>query len=264
MEVQMKPIQTNGHLPAINNVDTSLQLFSRSPKKALSQMQELVQVMSSKCQGKEFIAIINGKQYPKVEWWTTVAATLGLFPVVVYSRRLDREGELAYEARVEVRYGDRVVGAGEAMCSNKETRWSSADEYAIRSMSITRATGKCYRLPLSFLAVMAGLNPTPAEEIPINNDFSMETKVTPMQVPTVEPGDSASPRQLSTISDLVDNPFVNDEERLKLSKALEDEISKSDAKEILNYFLGRSEFIEESWVKVQPGVIEDRQSKLPE
>jgi len=63
---------------------------------------------------------------------------------------------------------------------------------------------------------------------------------------------------------LVDNPFVNDEERLKLSNALEHEISKSDAKEILNYFLGRSEFIEGSWVKIQPGVIEERQAKLPE
>jgi hypothetical protein len=74
----------------------------------------------------------------------------------------------------------------------------------------------------------------------------------------------ASPRQLSTIADLVDNPFINDEERLKLSNALEHDISKSDAKEILNYFLGESKFIDGSWVKVKPGVIEERQSELPE
>ena len=261
----MKPTeQINGHLPVVDNVDTSLQLFSRSPKKALSQMQELVQVMSSKCQGKEFIAIINGKQYPKVEWWTTIAATLGLFPVVIYSRRLDREDELAYEARVEVRYGDRVVGAGEAMCSNKESRWSSADEYAIRSMSITRATGKCYRLPLSFLAVMAGLNPTPAEEIPFENDFSNKSDSTPYQSQPGEPIEPASPRQLSTIADLVDNPFINDEERLKLSNALEHEISKSDAKEILNYFLGKSEYVNGAWIRAQPGVIDKRKDQLPD
>ena len=262
MEVQMKPIQTNGHLSVVDNVDNSLQLFSRSPKKALSQMQELVQVMSSKCQGKEFIAIINGKQYPKVEWWTTVAATLGLFPVVVYSRRLDREGELAYEARVEVRYGDRVVGAGEAMCSNKETRWSSADEYAIRSMSITRATGKCYRLPLSFLAVMAGLNPTPAEEIPINNDFSDDSEEYQEESHQVE--ESASEAQIYTLGNLIENAYLSNEERLKLSKTLEHSLTKSQAKELLNTFLGRSELIDGKWEKVSQGIIDQRKEQLPD
>ncbi len=258
----MKPIQTNGHLSVVDNVDNSLQLFSRSPKKALSQMQELVQVMSSKCQGKEFIAIINGKQYPKVEWWTTVAATLGLFPVVVYSRRLDREGELAYEARVEVRYGDRVVGAGEAMCSNKETRWSSADEYAIRSMSITRATGKCYRLPLSFLAVMAGLNPTPAEEIPINNDFSDDSEEYQEESHQVE--ESASEAQIYTLGNLIENAYLSNEERLNLSKTLEHSLTKSQAKELLNTFLGRSELIDGKWEKVSQGIIDQRKEQLPD
>ena len=259
----MKPTtQTNGHLPVVDNVDTSLQLFSRSPKKALSQMQELVQVMSSKCQGKEFIAIINGKQYPKVEWWTTVAATLGLFPVVVYSRRLDREGELAYEARVEVRYGDRVVGAGEAMCSNKETRWSSADEYAIRSMSITRATGKCYRLPLSFLAVMAGLNPTPAEEIPINNDFSDDSDKYQEEPHQVE--EPASEAQIYTLGNLIENAYLSNEERLNLSKTLEHSLTKSQATELLNTFLGRSEFIDGKWENVSPGIIDQRKDQLPD
>ena len=259
----MKPTtQTNGHLPVVDNVDTSLQLFSRSPKKALSQMQELVQVMSSKCQGKEFIAIINGKQYPKVEWWTTVAATLGLFPIVIYSRRLDREGELAYEARVEVRYGDRVVGAGEAMCSNKETRWSSADEYAIRSMSITRATGKCYRLPLSFLAVMAGLNPTPAEEIPINNDFSDDSDKYQEESHQVE--EPASEAQIYTLGNLIENAYLSNEERLNLSKTLEHSLTKSQAKELLNTFLGRSELIDGKWENVSPGIIDQRKEQLPD
>ena len=86
----------------------------------------------------------------------------------------------------------------------------------------------------------------------------------PFGNPQPDSEESASQRQLSTIADLVDNPFVNDEERLKLSNALENEISKSDAKEILNYFLGESKFIDGSWVKVKPGVIEERQSELPE
>ena len=90
----------NGAVKPFNpNIDTTYQLFSRSPGKALSEMQEIVQVMSNKCQGEAFISVINNKKYPKVEWWTTVAATLGLFPIVKYSRKLERDGEIAYAGK---------------------------------------------------------------------------------------------------------------------------------------------------------------------
>ena len=256
--MEAQTITQNGELKPFNhNIDTTYQLFSRTPKKALSEMQEIVQVMSSKCQGEEFIAIINNKKYPKVEWWTTVAATLGLFPVVKYSRKLDRDDEIAYESRVEVKYGDIVVGAGEAMCSNKENRWNNADEYAIRSMSITRATGKCYRIPLSFLAVMAGLNPTPAEEIPLDNNI-------------VEPivksngGESATDKQLNTLTKLLDSPYLDNRERTELSKLLLHEISKKKASEIISYYYGVHVFRDGHWEKVKDGVLDSRKNDIPD
>ena len=96
------------------------------------------------------------------------------------------------------------------------------------------------------------------------NDFSNKSDSTPYQSQPGEPIEPASPRQLSTIADLVDNPFINDEERLKLSNALEHEISKSDAKEILNYFLGKSEYVNGAWIRAQPGVIDKRKDQLPD
>ncbi len=159
----------NGDMDQIMMVPTTKRgaiLFSRSPKKAMQEMKDLVQIIASQCTGTEFIAEIKGKKYPKVEWWTTIGATLGLFPVVMYSKKLDRD-TIAYEARVEVRHGDIIVAAGEALCSSEEKQWKDAPEYSIKSMAITRATGKAYRIPLSFLAVMAGLAPTNAEEIPV-------------------------------------------------------------------------------------------------
>lgn len=162
------------------------EIFPSDPVKALEVMGSLVEAVAKKCVGDRFIADIQGKQYPKVEWWTTVGASLGLFPVTEYSRRLDRPDEIAYEARVSVRRHGEVVTAAESICSTAEKRWDHADEYAIKSMAATRATGKAYRLGLSMLAVMANLEPTPAEEIPpggfgqtqyVDTPFSRDTKV---------------------------------------------------------------------------------------
>jgi len=140
-------------------------IFSSNPKEALAQMEEIVGTIASKCAGPRFISDIKGKKFPKVDWWTTIGGTLGLFPVTEWARRLDRPGEITYEARVSVKRFGQEITAGEALCSSLEKNWRSRDEYAIKSMSITRATGKAFRIGFSMLAVMAGLEPTPAEEI---------------------------------------------------------------------------------------------------
>lgn len=137
----------------------------------LEAAQSLVQKMASLCRGPAFVAEIQGRQYPTVAWWTTVGAALGLFPVEVSCERLNRDGEIAYLAMVEVRdRSGRTVTRASAMCSSAERLWRGRDEYAIRSMAITRATGKAYRLGLAFLAVLAGLEPTPAEEMPVEGE----------------------------------------------------------------------------------------------
>lgn len=136
------------------------------PTSGLKQAEKLVQYMADKCEGPEYIAKIQNKDYPKVDWWTTVGGALGLFPQEEDCRKLDREGETAYEATVGVYNGDQRVTRASAICSSAESTWENRDEYAIRSMAITRATGKAYRIGLSFLAVMADLEPTPAEEMP--------------------------------------------------------------------------------------------------
>lgn len=140
-------------------------IFSEDPTKAIAHMENVVQAISKKCTGEQYISEIQDKKYPRVEWWTTVGAVLGLFPVVEYSRLLDREDEIVYEARVSVRRQGQVITSGEAICSSKEKAWGNRDEYAIKSMAQTRATGKAYRNGLAMIAKMAGLEGTPAEEM---------------------------------------------------------------------------------------------------
>jgi hypothetical protein len=140
-------------------------VFAGTPEKAMAEMTSIAKTVALQINNTNFITKIQGKNYPKVEWWTTIGAALGLFPVVKYSRRLDRDDEVIYESRVEVMNNGRIVTAGEAICSSKERNWGNRDEYAIKSMAITRATGKAYRTGLSMIAVMAGLEATPAEEM---------------------------------------------------------------------------------------------------
>ena len=236
MENQKKNQQDgNGDMDRMMVIPTKQKgsaLFSRSPKKAMAEMRELVQIMASQCTGAAFISEIRGKQYPKVEWWTTIGATLGLFPVVMYSRKLDRNSETVYEARVEVRHEDTVVAAGEAICSSQENQWKDAPEYSIKSMAITRATGKAYRIPLSFLAVMAGLAPTNAEEIPVEgNDFNSSSQ-------------QASVKQLDYIFSLSQDLYGDDAYRriglhisINLGKNSGKDLTRQEASEIIEHLL---------------------------
>jgi len=158
---------------------------------ALRRAEAMIQYMSEKCKGPQFVSVIQGRKYPRVEWWTTVGAGLGLFPQEEECVRLEREEETAYRATVGVYRGEQRVSRGSAICSSKERTWKNRDEYAVRSMALTRATGKAYRMAFSFLAVMAGLEPTPAEEIPEEKPGQVDP------LPTDE--DAALPGQLEAL-----------------------------------------------------------------
>lgn len=107
---------------------------------------------------------IQGNDYLKVEGWTTLGMMLGVTAREVDSKRLPNG---SWEARVElVALGTgQVIGAASALCSPDEARWRKAEEFARRSMAITRATGKAFRLVFSWIVTLAGYQPTPAEEM---------------------------------------------------------------------------------------------------
>lgn len=106
---------------------------------------------------------ISGREHVRVEGWTLLGSMLGVFPVCVWTRKL----EDGWEARVEARtLTGQIVGAAEAECLRSESTWKSRDDYALRSMAQTRATSKALRQPLGFVMTLAGFDATPLEEIP--------------------------------------------------------------------------------------------------
>ncbi|MBN2287097.1 MAG: hypothetical protein JXI43_11665 [Tissierellales bacterium] len=175
-------------------VETALRpVFSNDPEQAMQKAQTLITAISSRCVGKEFVAEIKSKKsnrvekYPKVEWWTTVAAPLQLAPYIEPDsvRPIMKNSTIwGYEACAQVRdirfNPPKIITRAEASCTRDEKRWREADIHAIKSMSQTRAVSKAFRIGLSWLAVMAGLKPTGAEEMPgySNNGAKKTTRKT--------------------------------------------------------------------------------------
>ena len=149
------------------------------------------------------------------------------------------------------------------MCSNREERWRNADEYAIKSMSITRASGKAYRIPLSFLAVMAGLEVTPAEEMP------PEVKSNSIQKPArtfnkpENPVKEASEKQIQAVRRILDNSdsLVYPTEKRQIHCLLEEGLDAQKASDLLSFYLGVSEFRDGIWIQTSSGKMSERRNK---
>lgn len=144
----------------------SMTLFhTDDPVEVVERATRVADALKSVLAQQGMIARIGGKEHVQVEGWQTLGGMLGVVPIVVWSRRV--EDPAGWEAKVEARTLDgRVVGSGEAQCDRGESRWKTADEYAIRSMAQTRATSKALAAPLRFIVKLAGFSGTPAEEIP--------------------------------------------------------------------------------------------------
>jgi hypothetical protein len=110
---------------------------------------------------------VQGKEFVNVEGWQYAGSRLGIVPIVEHVINVSSAEELKYQAKVtlfDMRHGT-TVGAGFAVCSNKESGKKFYQEFAIMSMAQTRAIGKAYRNCLAWIIRAAGYEPTPAEEM---------------------------------------------------------------------------------------------------
>ncbi|MBC6611846.1 hypothetical protein H8B15_13005 [Hymenobacter sp. BT507] len=115
---------------------------------------------------------VQGKEFVNVEGWQYAGSRLGIVPIVDHVINVSTETELKYQAKVtlfDLRSG-HTVGAGFAVCSNKENGKKFYQEFAIMSMAQTRAIGKAYRNILAWIIRAAGYEPTPAEEMDYGNN----------------------------------------------------------------------------------------------
>jgi len=139
--------------------------LTQSPAEVIGRAQVIANALAPIIEKQKLFTVIGGKKHVWVEGWTTMLAMLNVFPTVDFVRKLERPDEVAYEARVVLKFADGRVFAAEHMCSNREAGKSGWPEYAVKSMAQTRAVGKAARLSFSWIMSLAGYATTPAEEM---------------------------------------------------------------------------------------------------
>ena len=114
---------------------------------------------------QKLAANIKGKNYAMVEAWQLAGFLTGTSVMLDEPKNVSGPNEIKYSCTARIFQGDKQVGVGYALCSSKEMSKKAFDEYAILSMSQTRAIGKAYRNKIGWIMKLAGYEPTPHEEV---------------------------------------------------------------------------------------------------
>lgn len=140
-------------------------LFDLEPKQQVQKATEIANALADIIEKQKLYTVIQGKKHVKVDGWALMGTFLGILPREKSVTRLE---DGSYEAQVELikAMDGSILGGASSICSVTEKRWGASEDYARRSMAITRATGKAYRLAFSWIIALAGYSPTPAEEMP--------------------------------------------------------------------------------------------------
>ncbi len=141
-------------------------LFELGPKELITRATEIADVLNDVIQKQKLFQDFRGKKHVTIEGWVTLGNLLGILPREREVKECTPPG--SYEAVVEL-YSVRtqqIVGVGSGVCMSDERTWKDREKYARRSMAITRATGKAFRLGFSWIMSLAGYEGCPAEEMP--------------------------------------------------------------------------------------------------
>lgn len=138
-----------------------------SVKPSLSATKKMAVELTKFIKDNKLSVSIAGKEYVMVEGWQFAGSQLSLTAIPGDVENVSTASETKYKANAEVFHipTGTLISRGFAICSNKEAKKKSFDEYAVASMAQTRAIGKAYRNNLSWLMKLAGFEGTPVEEI---------------------------------------------------------------------------------------------------
>jgi hypothetical protein len=140
----------------------------------------LAQMQRAKAIAKEIastvghlIVNIQGRQYPTVAWWQAVgwAFNVTSTEVEVTKQVTADDGSIEYMAVVAIVRIDtgETVSRGSAIASSAERAPWGRSAFSVRSMAITRATGRAYRHGCAIIPHLLKIESTPAEEMPIES-----------------------------------------------------------------------------------------------
>ena len=124
--------------------------------------QALMQVVNS--QSKQFT--IRGERYLDFQSWQTLARFYNVTVGIEWVKSEANEKKVfGYSARAVVYQSGNIISSAEASCFRDEPNWKSKPSHQLKSMAQTRSCAKALRNVLSWVSVLGGFKPTPAEEV---------------------------------------------------------------------------------------------------
>src|SRR5262245_11589194 len=208
---------------ALADVPPALDLIvQRVPAAVIQEGHKAAKALKDIVDSKPQKVILNGKQYLVFEDWQTLGRFYNVTAKVVASTFVQYGDVRGFEARaVAVRSDGVEISAAEAACLSDEPRWRSRPVYEwsdgpdgkrvrtkvgdelvplfqLKSMAQTRACAKVLRTVLAWVVVLAGYEPTPAEEMPEPDKKPKKGTTAPVitSAPIIEPG---SPLMITTV-----------------------------------------------------------------
>jgi hypothetical protein len=155
--------------------------MSRHPRVVLDEAARAAQALSRVIETtKKKPVIFNGERYLEFEDWALLGKFYGITAKVIRTSFVEFGDTKGFEARAvafHVPTGQEVSGA-EAVCLDDEPNWRGKPLFQLKSMAQTRASAKALRNVLSWIVVLAGYKPTPAEEM-TGHEFSAPVAAKP-------------------------------------------------------------------------------------
>lgn len=109
-----------------------------------------------------------GKIYLYFEHWQTIARFFNATVGIEWTKEIRMPSapeNKGYEAKSIVYQQGIIIGGAEASCLRDEPNWKGKPDFQLRSMAQTRAMAKGLRSIFGYIAVLAGVEATPAEEL---------------------------------------------------------------------------------------------------
>ncbi len=147
--------------------DTSVLL---KPKDVVNAAAEQAKALMDIVDQKKLYKQVEDNKYLKVEAWQLMAAFNNAHFITEYTKPI-YEGDkiIAYEAKVNLIKDGEILSSGIMACGLEEFvtqgKAGYAKHIAAQSMAQTRGESKAGRMVYSHIAVLAGYQPTPAEEM---------------------------------------------------------------------------------------------------
>jgi hypothetical protein len=140
--------------------------ISKEPEIILEEAKKAAKALTKVIDGRKKKLILNNKTYLFNEDWQTVGKFYGVTAKVISTEYVNYGDVIGFEAKaVAIRADGLEISGAEAMCLNDETNWKNKPLFQLKSMAQTRACSKVLKNVLAWVVVLAGYQPTPAEEM---------------------------------------------------------------------------------------------------